>query len=136
MEEVQLTSVDVQAYLQQLDKQKQEQMHKEMDDLEEEYAKQIEAHNDEVENEGKIMKRDLDAQIVEETPDEEERAIEQTPELWTHKYRSLKFFDLLTDEAQNRNVLTWVKSWDPLVFPEKEQVSLKLPESVLKQKNA
>jgi len=47
------------------------------------------------------------------------------------KYDSAKFFDLLTDESVNRNVLTWLKSWDEVVFPSKERVSLRLPDSVL-----
>ena len=34
------------------------------------------------------------------------------PELWVDKYAPKKFFDLITDELQNRNVLTWLKSWD------------------------
>ena len=50
--------------------------------------------------------------------------------LWVDKYTSVRFFDLLTDEALNRNVLTWLKSWDEVVFPERAQVSLKLPDSV------
>ena len=37
--------------------------------------------------------------------------------LWIDKYNSKKFFDLLTDEVINRNVLTWLKTWDELVFP-------------------
>ena len=35
--------------------------------------------------------------------------------LWIDKYTSLKFFDLLTDEITNRNVLTCLKSWDEVV---------------------
>lgn len=54
--------------------------------------------------------------------------------LWIEKYTSSRFFDLLTDEALNRNVLTWLKSWDDVVFPEKEKVSLKLPDSIMNQK--
>ena len=41
------------------------------------------------------------------------------PLLWTEKYKSYKFFDLLTEESTNRNVLTWLKSWDEVVFPDK-----------------
>ena len=52
------------------------------------------------------------------------------------KYDSAKFFDLLTDESVNRNVLTWLKSWDEIVFPSKERVSLRLPDSVLNQPGA
>ena len=40
-----------------------------------------------------------------------------TRELWVDKYRATSFFDLLTREQINRNVLTWLKSWDEVVFP-------------------
>jgi len=53
-------------------------------------------------------------------------------QLWIDKYASQKFFDLLTDEVLNRNVLTWIKSWDPIVFPERSKVNLRLPDSVTK----
>jgi chromosome transmission fidelity protein 18 len=52
------------------------------------------------------------------------------PMLWSDKYTSYKFFDLLTDEMTNRNVLMWLKSWDEVVFPEKGKVNLKIPESM------
>jgi len=38
--------------------------------------------------------------------------------LWVDKYTSKKYLDLLTDEVTNRNVLTWLKTWDEVVFPE------------------
>jgi chromosome transmission fidelity protein 18 len=50
--------------------------------------------------------------------------------LWIDKYTSHKFFDLLTDEATNRNVLTWLKSWDEVVFPTQPKVNLRMPESM------
>lgn len=53
-------------------------------------------------------------------------------QLWVDKYTSEKFFDLLTEEVVNRNVLTWLKSWDEIVFPEKGKVSLKMPDSITK----
>jgi len=37
-------------------------------------------------------------------------------ELWVDKYAPKNFFDLLSDERTNREVLTWVKEWDPIVF--------------------
>ena len=41
----------------------------------------------------------------------------QNPEkLWVDKYRPRAFFDLLSDEQINREVLRWLKSWDKLVF--------------------
>ena len=35
------------------------------------------------------------------------------------KYRPNTFCDLLTDEKINREILTWVKSWDEVVFGKK-----------------
>ena len=32
-------------------------------------------------------------------------------ELWTEKYKPQKFIELLTDEKVNRNILTWLMSW-------------------------
>ena len=37
--------------------------------------------------------------------------------LWTEKYRARKFTDLVGDERTHRDVLRWLKSWDPIVFP-------------------
>lgn len=37
--------------------------------------------------------------------------------MWTEKYRAKKFTDLVGDERIHRNVLRWLKSWDPIVFP-------------------
>ena len=37
--------------------------------------------------------------------------------LWTEKYRAKKFTDLVGDERTHREVLRWVKRWDPVVFP-------------------
>lgn len=48
--------------------------------------------------------------------------------LWVEKYTSHKFFDLLTCEVTNRNVLTWLKTWDEIVFPLNPKVNFKLPE--------
>ncbi len=31
----------------------------------------------------------------------------------------VKFSDLLSDDKINREVLTWLKSWDPIVFNKK-----------------
>ena len=53
--------------------------------------------------------------------------------MWVDKYTSEKFFDLLTDEVVNRNVLTWLRSWDEIVFPQKSKVSFKMPESMSMQ---
>lgn len=37
--------------------------------------------------------------------------------MWTEKYRAKKFIDLVGDERTHREVLRWVKHWDPIVFP-------------------
>lgn len=36
--------------------------------------------------------------------------------LWTEKYRARKFTDLVGDERTHRDVLRWLKGWDPIVF--------------------
>lgn len=35
---------------------------------------------------------------------------------WVKKYQPKKFIELLTDDKVNKNMLTWLKSWDHLVF--------------------
>ncbi|ROW05787.1 hypothetical protein VMCG_05225 [Cytospora schulzeri] len=37
--------------------------------------------------------------------------------LWTEKYRARNFVDLVGDDHTNRQVLRWLKRWDPIVFP-------------------
>ena len=37
--------------------------------------------------------------------------------LWTEKYRARKFTDLVGDDRVHRDVLKWLKRWDPMVFP-------------------
>ncbi|KAL8788795.1 MAG: hypothetical protein Q9213_001466 [Squamulea squamosa] len=37
--------------------------------------------------------------------------------MWTEKYRAKKFTDLVGDERTHRDVLRWIKHWDPIVFP-------------------
>ena len=48
--------------------------------------------------------------------------------LWVDKYEAKKYLDLLTDEPTNRKVITWLKSWDEVVFPEKDPIGLNVPE--------
>ncbi|ORY65195.1 uncharacterized protein BCR38DRAFT_368265 [Pseudomassariella vexata] len=57
-------------------------------------------------------------------PDHPMPSVEQPPGkkpqkalLWTEKYRAKNFMDLCGDDGTNRNVLRWLKRWDPLVFP-------------------
>ncbi|OBT45622.1 hypothetical protein VE00_03533 [Pseudogymnoascus sp. WSF 3629] len=40
----------------------------------------------------------------------------RTP-MWTEKYRARRFFDLVGDDRTHRDVLRWLKGWDPIVFP-------------------
>lgn len=37
--------------------------------------------------------------------------------MWTEKYRARKFTDLIGDERTHRQVLKWLKAWEPIVFP-------------------
>lgn len=45
--------------------------------------------------------------------------------LWTEKYRARKFTDLVGDERTHRDVLRWLKGWDPIVFPGTRKAKLK-----------
>ena len=42
--------------------------------------------------------------------------------LFTDKYKPQTYSDLLTDEKTNREILTWMKSWDEIVFNKKFQI--------------
>lgn len=39
--------------------------------------------------------------------------------LWSDRYMPYNFHELLSDERVNREALTWLKSWDPIVFRRK-----------------
>ena len=79
------------------------------------------------------LKREILESISEERANNENRMFtenieEANPEvpaerpqtlLWTDKYMPNNFFELLSDERHNREVLTWLKSWDPVVFRRK-----------------
>jgi chromosome transmission fidelity protein 18 len=41
--------------------------------------------------------------------------------MWTEKYRARKFTDLVGDDRTHRQVLRWLKAWDPIVFPNSEK---------------
>ncbi|RLN71545.1 hypothetical protein BBJ29_000730 [Phytophthora kernoviae] len=47
--------------------------------------------------------------------------------LWLDKYRPQSFLDLLSDERTNREVLSWIKSWDGFVFPKKKRINSSHP---------
>ena len=48
-------------------------------------------------------------------------------QLWVDKYAPKGYMDLLTDDVTNRKVMTWLKSWDQLAFPDRSAVNLKPP---------
>ncbi|ETW08306.1 hypothetical protein, variant 1 [Aphanomyces invadans] len=81
-----------------------------------------------------INKRAIDAAVEEDRCREKEQtkstSVESIKEsdLWLNKYSPRHFIDLLSDERTNREVLTWLKSWDPVVFPSKatEKLSSKI----------
>lgn len=37
--------------------------------------------------------------------------------MWTEKYRARSFMELCGDDRTHRQVLKWLKAWDPIVFP-------------------
>jgi chromosome transmission fidelity protein 18 len=71
--------------------------------------------------------------IVDDDSLDEDMKVEKARDkrMWVDKYTSHKYIDLLTDEDINRNVLTWLKTWDELVFPANPKVNLRLPEDLL-----
>jgi len=82
-------------------------------------AKSIEQLTDEINDEALFDK------VVEEAA-AEEVIDKQTTELWTTVYEPKRFIELISDPKINRNVLTWVKSWDHIVFNKGKE--LKKPE--------
>ena len=48
-------------------------------------------------------------------------------DLWTTKYMPKRFDELLSDEKINREVLCWLKSWDPIVFPDRKRPIKQMP---------
>jgi len=61
-------------------------------------------------NESKTAKEESVSKI---SNDLQSTKISDVPEheLWTAKYKPQKFYELLTDELTNRNILTWFNSW-------------------------
>ena len=60
---------------------------------------------------------DKNINLIKTTP-EKDNNIEYTL-LYTEKYRPKHYSDLLTEEKANREILTWMKSWDDIVFNKK-----------------
>lgn len=55
--------------------------------------------------------------------------------LWTEKYRAKNFVDLVGDDYTNRQVLRWLKRWDPLVFPRAAKSKPVIKRSASKQQD-
>jgi chromosome transmission fidelity protein 18 len=58
----------------------------------------------------------------------------QKNQLWVDKYSPSKYYDLLTDERVNREILLWVKSWDEIVFGNKKKQYM-LPKTIFRSGN-
>ena len=62
-----------------------------------------------------INKEDAEMEAIED--DTYEKAVKrQRKRLWTDKYQSRNFLDLMSDDLSNRKCMNWVKSWDDIVF--------------------
>ncbi len=85
------------------------------------------------------LKREILQEIVENKPAEDQTLSEQLAAtslvanaernqnqnqklLWTDRYMPKNFFELLSDDQTNKEVLTWLKAWDPIVFPSEHKV--------------
>ncbi|KAG4437563.1 hypothetical protein IFR05_006950 [Cadophora sp. M221] len=47
--------------------------------------------------------------------------------MWSEKYRARTFMELVGDDRTHRQVLKWLKSWDPLVFPKAGKAKVSAP---------
>jgi chromosome transmission fidelity protein 18 len=47
--------------------------------------------------------------------------------MWTEKYRARHFMELVGDDRTHRQVLRWLKAWDPLVFPKADKAKVAAP---------
>lgn len=59
-------------------------------------------------------------QISEVLPSVENPGVKSKPRrtlMWTEKYRARHFMELVGDDRTHRQVLRWLKAWDPIVFP-------------------
>ena len=78
------------------------------------------------------LKREILQEIAEAKPEEDRVLAEQLAAatiiapvnqtqnlLWIDRYMPQNFHELLSDEKTNRDVLTWLKAWDPVVFKDK-----------------
>lgn len=88
-----------------------------MDQLEEEYEKAIQ--NQDAGGEETLITPGSQGSLSQASSLRPDRLGER--QLWVDKYEPTTYFDLLTPETQNANVLTWLRSWDEIVFPERAQ---------------
>ncbi|KAK0102152.1 hypothetical protein ONS96_006115 [Cadophora gregata f. sp. sojae] len=47
--------------------------------------------------------------------------------MWSEKYRARTFMELVGDDRTHRQVLKWLKAWDPLVFPKAGKTKVNAP---------
>jgi len=76
---------------------------------------------DEANAEDKIRQHVVEPEQIRSTVETSPRSSKQTRIsglMWTEKYRAKKFTDLIGDDRTHRNVMHWLKSWDPIVFPD------------------
>ena len=69
-----------------------------------------------------IIEEKKDSTEIEQVPPEEE-IMSKEDLLWIDKYMPHAFTDLLSDDKINREVLTWLKTWDQVVFKKKVSCS-------------
>ena len=58
----------------------------------------------------------LEQRMRQRTSIDSEETTGSESQLWVDKYAPESFLDLISDERTNRQVLHWVKTWDPIVF--------------------
>ena len=64
------------------------------------------------------------------SPDKNKESNNEISLLYTEKYKPKHYSDLLTEEKINREILTWVKSWDDVVFNRKFNIP-KIPVPIM-----
>ena len=63
-------------------------------------------------------------------PDQNKESNNEISLLYTEKYKPKHYSDLLTEDKINREILTWVKSWDDVVFNRKFNIP-KIPVPIM-----
>lgn len=79
----------------------------------------------------KEKSKKADIEIPEEIiPSVENLASKDKPRrtlMWSEKYRAKHFMELVGDDRTHRQVLRWLKAWDPLVFPKAGKAKVAAP---------